>query len=355
MANALERPAIGRAATAAAIALLASLPVLCIAAAEIAGRLYMHVAHGQPGRSYGIYKSHPVLGGILAENAYNTQKTTNNFAFQRFDDIAAEKPAGTARVIAYGGSTVFAYNLPMGQDWPAQLERVARERGRALQVLNAGDISWSAGHIAVRAREEVDRLKPDYVLFYEGVNEEDNWEKAKAEGVDVVGRQARGEFGFANRSIVQADWLYRNSLLYKYWHQAAGPWVARTLLGEVYQSQDDAAHAAPDPLVLENYRRTVAALVDHWRERGVKVVFVIQGRAAGDSHFLRRITGYSRSGAETAAARGAIVVDSQEVVAANPDRAGALFYTTGIHWSAEGSVLLARHVFERVDAVAGWR
>ena len=95
-------------------ALLVLAPVAMVLVLELAAQLYMDVRYAMPGHSYGIYKSHPLLGGILRENAFNSSKVTNNLAFIRADDVAMAKSPGVTRVIAYGGSTTYCYNLALG-------------------------------------------------------------------------------------------------------------------------------------------------------------------------------------------------------------------------------------------------
>ena len=231
------------------------------------------------------------------------------------------------------------------------MENIANQRGTRLQVLNAGDISWASGHINVRTREEIPLLKPDYAIFYEGINEEDNIARLQAEGVDVAKALAEGKYGLFNRSIIQAQWLYRNSMLFKAYYQYLSKDLARLIGGD---TRLDLA-PTPQPLARQHFRLTVLAIVRYWKEQGVRPIFVVQASVDPSDPFLRRVTSYSRLLMDEAAAAGAIVVDGQDVVNAYAGDKHDLFYSTGVHWSALGARLFAAHIFERVAAASSWR
>jgi lysophospholipase L1-like esterase len=83
-----------------------------------------------------------------------------------------EKPPGTLRLAALGGSSTFSFNSDDAQIWTALLaERLASHYGVPVEVVNAGVPGLSAFdsrfHFLYRVRE----LEPDVVLVYHGWND----------------------------------------------------------------------------------------------------------------------------------------------------------------------------------------
>jgi hypothetical protein len=334
---------------------------LFLLVAEGAGRAWMHFRYGVPGKSYGRWRGDPELGSHPKENGYSHRWQTNDGGFRGDEDVRRPKPEGALRVIAYGGSTTLCWNLPTPRTWPAVLESLLRaHRGSpGDQVLNAGDILWSIGQIAVRARREAPRLRPDIVLIASGLNEESNARYLAAAGTSLEAEARAGRFGAYTRDLPQCSWLVRNSVVAALAQsQVARP--ARRLLhlvrpdpwSELLQTPIDAAHPprAPDPWILENYRHVLGELIDSLRAEGARVAYIIEARGA-ETVGLRLLSDYSRAGAVTAVEHGALVVDAQEVVAAYAGDPMDLFRESGVHWSALGARLLARKIWS--DAFAG--
>jgi lysophospholipase L1-like esterase len=140
--------------------------------------------------------------------------------FQRRGDtgLAARKKA--LRIIAHGGSTTFSYNVPMDDTWPAQLERLLRTSGAVdTEVLNAGDVMWSLGHALTRAKRELPKLRPDYVIIYSGINEGANYWRLKLnDGIDLGRKLAASKRGIINNDLMKASFLFRNSVVFKLFH-----------------------------------------------------------------------------------------------------------------------------------------
>src|SRR5579864_8023571 len=112
-------------------------PQLLVGAAEGTGRLVIHFKYGVPGKTYGLWTYDPVLGAVHAANAYNSNSETNSLGFRNKEDVFEPKPAGALRIIAYGGSTTFCYNLDTTEAWPLQLQELLRAHHNSRdQVLN---------------------------------------------------------------------------------------------------------------------------------------------------------------------------------------------------------------------------
>jgi lysophospholipase L1-like esterase len=332
--------------------------LLLLLAAEGAGRLYMHARYGVPGKRYGRWRADPVLGARMGENRYDHRWQTDDGGFRNDQNVIEPRREGAWRIIAYGGSTTLCWNLPTASTWPSRLEHRLRAAtgDSAQQVLNAGDILWSIGHILARAKAELPRLHPDFVILYTGVNEEANADLLAASGRSLRERMASGEYGAFARNLPQDSWLARNSILYKAAQKVIGLPAARLwreMRGEKWsrlrQTPIDAAHPAspPDPDVLRNYLHVLDELIQVCDENGARPVFVIEAtglRTVG----LARMTAYSREGARVASERGVPVVDAQAMVDAYPGDRMELFRDSGIHYSKKGADLLAAKIFDEV-------
>ncbi len=335
------------------VVFLCLLPILLLVAAELAGQVWIWFRHGVPGKTYGIYKGDSELGGILAPDTYNTAREFNNLAFQRADATLIDRPAGQLRIVAYGGSTTFSYNVTMAQSWPALLEKRLRDGGFAgAEVLNAGDVIWSLGHAIVRARRELERLKPDYVILYAGINEWSNHNRLKTlSGVDLAAELAQGRHGAIDNHLMKANFLFRNSLLYKLVHFRLLVPLSKPEDGEMD------VHAAPfDPAIQRNYDLVLGDFIRLIRKAGAKPVFVVQaiGRdfpsAAAADNFRRQSAAMrvSLAGAVVARAAGAVVLDAQDAVRAAGTPAPRLFGPgSDVHFSIEGSRILADYLLDK--------
>ena len=332
-----------------AITVLILLPLVLILATEVAGRVYFHFAHGVPGKTYGIYKAHPKLGAILREDSYNTIKVLNNRGFQGREDVPpGDKAVGELRMVAYGGSTTFCYNLPTGEDWPARLEAQLRERGVNARMLNAGDVSWSLGHINVRTHEEFPGLQADWVVLYSGIDEVTNALLVQGDGIDFTAEVEAGRYGLFSPHLGQDLWLFRNSLLYKMWRFRVVPHLqAPPPRLESERDFDPRLLAA----IRANYHHLLRDLIGYWREHGARVLFVIQAVARPDHPNAFRAD-FSREAAATAAAAGAYVVDAQRAADEYPGDPDDLFIHSGVHWTAAGSTRLAALLARDVPFVA---
>ncbi len=322
---------------------LCLLPVLLLVLAEISGRAVVFFLYGHPGKSYGIYESDPVLGHFPAPNTYNHLAALNDYAFRNVENVIEPRPEGALRVIAYGGSTTFSYNLRTVESWPYKLERRMRERlgNPAHQVLNGGVVSWSLGHLLERARRELPVLKPDMVLVYSGINEEPNANSLKKKGRNIHDLVTAGRYGAAAVYYPQSSWLHLNSLTFKVLRKVLVPLGLARLFAA---GKDDgiSVRDTVDPSVLKNYIEVLKRFIALARSNGSEPVFVIQ--ASREYEF---IADYSRQGAETACGLGVRVIDAALAVDANPGGSGELFETK-IHYSAKGADLLADYLFERV-------
>jgi lysophospholipase L1-like esterase len=111
---------------------------------------------GAPYLTYGLTPGYP---------------TQNTRGF-RGSEIAVPKPPGVFRIVALGGSTTYGDHIAKWEDaYPAQLERVLRERQRQVEVINAGVPGYSSWEMLISLEFQILDLQPDLLLVYEGIND----------------------------------------------------------------------------------------------------------------------------------------------------------------------------------------
>jgi len=90
----------------------------------------------------------------------------------RGHNFSVAKPAGTIRMIFYGGSATFDVNLPEGQDWPHRVEAILKENGYPeVEVINAGIPGHASWDSFGRLFSEGHHFNPDYVVSNNGWND----------------------------------------------------------------------------------------------------------------------------------------------------------------------------------------
>ncbi len=104
------------------------------------------------------------------EVVYATRESRLGFFNEQ--QFPADKPAGTYRIFALGGSTTAGRPYDAKVAFPAWLELYlnAAQPGRRFEVVNAGGISYASYRIVVLMKELV-RYQPDLFLVYTGHNE----------------------------------------------------------------------------------------------------------------------------------------------------------------------------------------
>jgi hypothetical protein len=97
---------------------------------------------------------------------------TQNTRGFRGPDIAVVKPPGVFRIVALGGSTTYGDHIARWEDaYPAQLEKILRQRHHAVEVINAGVPGYSSWEMLISFEFHLLDLQPDLLLVYEGIND----------------------------------------------------------------------------------------------------------------------------------------------------------------------------------------
>lgn len=331
--------------------------LLVVASIEGLGRALIWWRYGVPGKSYGLWVYDKELGAVHANNGYNTQTQTNSDGFRGRENVFEPKPPGSLRVIAYGGSTTYCYNLADGDPWPERLQARLRNRPghERDQVLNGGHISWSLSHLYLQAKRDVPRFKPDVVILYVGVNETTNAGYLAKAGQDPERLLREGRFGLAATNLDQCRWFKRNSVSIRFLDyiiksrvKAALP-EDRAALGST--NRDERVAGWKESWAWQNYAIVLRQMVDLVRENGGTTLFVAEvgAKAYQDRGFLR----FSAEGLQIAQGLGAATCDPRP--AFDSSDAGNLFYVTGVHVSPEGAQLLSSEVFKAIDKLGPGR
>jgi len=340
-----------------AIVVLATVALLAVI--EIGGRLYIYLSYGVPGKTYGLWRYDEVLGAQHRENAYNSNAQTNNYGFRGIEDVYDPKPVGSLRIIVYGGSTTYCYNLSNTETWSYQLERALREAPghEQDQVLNGGAILWSLGHVYARAKKDIPLLKPDYVIIYSGINEEVNANTLELDGIKMEQLVNKGKYGIFSKNLSQNKWYVRNLVTWRLLHYRVVPFL-RSL--KVDTSEDVKIIAEQSSkieqnnsvrwYVLDNYLHVLENLIVFLKDNNVKPIFVVQVSGKSDP-FTTRLISYSREGAKLAEKMGVQVVEPTAMLEDYVGDPMDLFYKTGVHYSRDGARRFAQLIFKKAFAL----
>ncbi len=96
--------------------------------------------------------------------------STNRHGF-RGPELALKKSDETVRIAVLGGSSVFGYLVPDGQDSCRELQTLLTQPGQPIEVINAGVPGYNLHQCRQRYQHQVAALQPDVVLLYLGWND----------------------------------------------------------------------------------------------------------------------------------------------------------------------------------------
>jgi len=267
--------------------LLAATTLLCVGALELSFRLFMPVPElddgTPPERSHTLrYSESPVSRHALVaaplevDVGWGNHYRVNSKGY-RGDEFEWSKPPDTARVIVYGGSSVFDIYQDEGEDWPARVEELLQAEGAAVQVINAGVPGLATLDSVGRLLAEGHRLEPDFVVLYQGWND-----YAYFGGASPVLRQVRPlraresiwrAQGRLDEAFAAHSHLYRLlRIRFLVWDRHLGA-EGRRVRGPLPD--------AVEPSQVEQFELAVATFVDLVRNMGAVPVLVTQPLLAG--------------------------------------------------------------------------
>lgn len=180
------------------IALVSGSLLLSVLLAEFLLRLFFPI---DTGRSREHRIPHPVLGWVLEAGAsyHNhlpeaTVQVTYNDAGWRDVAHSFEKPPGTFRILVLGDSYMEAYSVELEEAFHRQLQRVAQDHNKQVEVINLGVGGFGTLQQYLVFEEVGKRYDPDLVLlgFYLGNDVTNNSltleQQASADSLKITSR-----------------------------------------------------------------------------------------------------------------------------------------------------------------------
>lgn len=193
-------------------------------------------------------------------------------------DFAFEKPAGTLRIVFYGGSSVFDPWCTEGEDWPHQVGDHLRAAGfNNVETINAGIPGHATFDAVGRLLTEGHLLDPDYVVLSDTWNDLKYFrqEEPILRSLKPIGNGDDPRFRYNNwldRLLGNYSQLYiRLRRQYYVWKFDLGP------EGSMPEIEPVTALGTMGPA---QYRLDVATFVDLARNAGIEPILMIEPRLA---------------------------------------------------------------------------
>ena len=310
--------------------------ILTVVALEIIGRVIIHINHAIPGKTYSLWKYDPELGSTHRNNAYNTHTSLNNHGFRNREDIFNPKPKNSLRILAFGGSTTFGYNLKDNETFTHKLEEKLRQipKLKNTQVLNAGRITYSIGHNLILMKRLIPELKPDYVIIYEGVNEIMNGWSIRKDGISL---DELKEYGVIGGSYDRNRWLKRNSVIVRFIDYRVKAQIAKFYDKTPLEIEGIDIH----PWLIENYKFLLNKILNFLKSKNITPIVI---RYASIKDPEQRV--FSDASAEIARENRTIIYDMEldfKDSGVNPEN---LFIYTGVHVTPLGAEMMAEGLYQ---------
>jgi len=325
-------------------AIIFILPFFLIIISEAGLRITIWLKNGVPGKSYGLWRYDEELCAIHGENRYNTHTQTNNFGFRGREKINLRKTYNSIRIVAYGGSTTYCYNLQDGETWPEivqfNLQKIQEHEND--QVLNGGHIVWGISQLYKRAQRELTKLDTDIVILYTGINEDSNTKNLVKSGYDPYKLIEQNNYGVVPKNLDQCRWLKRNSTLirfYEYYiksrifHGSNNRYIPEKNSNNININLEK----FKETWSWKNYKIILFRFIDLIKSNGAKPVFIVQcglEEVGNVKYFLS----FSVEAAKILKDTDVAVLDVCNTINNNKD----YFHNTGVHYSKKGAILFGQ-------------
>ena len=153
---------------------------LSLLVAEVALRFVLDVQPLTPGQF--VFEAHPTRGWTHRAGAVDEyvkigtrQEIRINSLGLRERELARERTPGTWRVLVIGDSQVAGFEVAQDATFTRVAERVLRERGHEVEIINGGFRGYGTDQVLLFLREDGVRYRPDVVLYVWAYNDpEDN-------------------------------------------------------------------------------------------------------------------------------------------------------------------------------------
>jgi lysophospholipase L1-like esterase len=229
-----------------------------------------------PDYQTGVFARHIIQAKADAIVVNGKEQFRINAHGYRGHDFSTQKPAGTTRIMFYGGSSVFDAESPGEDDWPHRVERNLKARGVAnVEVINAGIPGYSSAEAVGTFFAEGHRFSPDYVLLYAQWNDIKLLRSTRS----LLREFAQNEIVDDPRTTYQnfADRLLGNtSQLYVRLRERYYSWKLN--IGDEGIIPAGQYASTINPEALRQYRLNLETFVDIAKNVGATPILMIEGR-----------------------------------------------------------------------------
>jgi lysophospholipase L1-like esterase len=306
------------------------------------------------GASYGDYQIRRNLPGARYRHTSmdgQWEFRINSKGLRSDREFSYEKPAGTVRILALGDSFTIGYEVLQEQSYPELLERLLRQKGYAVEVINAGVSGFSNAEALVFLEQEGKKYQPDIVTL--GFFENDLEDNVRTDLYRLRDGKLQAYKKTYLPAIRQSDrlnampvirWLSENSFLYNYLNRAAALFLKKkfemshleeiTKQGNASVSADQYRNDLAYHLVLKIYETA--------KNAGAYFVLMDIPNFRYEKSFPE---GYSKEKAADA------FVDALDIL--QPYRSSSTLYRQhgNRHWAEKSHEIMAAHLAEVLEPV----
>lgn len=295
-----------------------------------------------------LFEPAPFNRWAMKENADFHQggehAVTNSLGW-RSPEITRDKPQGTIRVMALGGSSVYGFGASENDTtWPARLELALEEHlgDVEVDVINAGVSGATTADAITRLAFLASEVQPDYAILYENVNDT----LRNDPDPDVVFRH---DYSHELGAWSEPWWSHS---LFIYWAR----WRTLKVVGSGPERFD-----APHPDGFDVYARNLRVFAAVAEAQGITPIFVNQahrfaerGRPYGHLSADAAVEVMNTHGqlmTEVSAELDVLFIDAHALMAPH----GADVFIDDVHLTDEGNALVAGFIADDLAAVIAGR
>lgn len=209
----------------------------------------------------------------LEEGFENIVQWEINSHGYRGPEFSWEKPEGTIRILIYGGSFVFDIRTAGDRDWPRQTEKILRQRGHAIEIINAGIPGHMSFDALGRLFTEGHRLNPDFAVICNKWNDLKYFLSSEPLSRQIAPLHPQTDprhaySGTIDRWLCNLSQIYCRLRNWNYERKLPPPYVDRPNHDNFTNQTTDAA--------LRQYQLHFEMFVDTCRRLGVKPILMTQ-------------------------------------------------------------------------------
>lgn len=225
------------------------------------------------------------------------------------------KQPGTYRVLAIGDSTVFGLFVEEEHAWPTIAQKILREDGHDVEILNMGRVATSTFGTRFDVEHIAESLQPDALIISVGwfndfqiIHEKPEWDERRAVEADLF----RAEWERAHSPLML-------SRLYRLWRrihwgriaQENGAKTARWIAEGLYNPE---AADAPRRVPLPQFQENLAAICSWAQQRGLPLYYTTPAMRPEDAAVFALQVEYLRVIQEEARRCGAGIIDTRALL-----------------------------------------